>query len=64
MYQSVPPGVFARHRSSIFAPPLLPDLIGVKDRRYLDKSRLQKHSGMVYLMRYAALNQGADDLWS
>jgi hypothetical protein len=64
MYESVPPGVFTRHRSTIFAPPQLPDLIGVRDRRYLDKSGLQQHRGIGDLMRYAALNQGADDLGS
>jgi hypothetical protein len=61
-YEAVPPGVFIRHRSSVFAPTQLPDLIGIKDRRYLDKSGLQQHRGLVDLMRYAALNQGADDI--
>jgi hypothetical protein len=61
-YEAIPPGVFLRHRSSVFAPPQLPDLIGVKDRRYLDKTGLQQHRDLVDLMRYAALNQGADDL--
>jgi hypothetical protein len=61
-YEAIPPGVFLRHRSSVFAPPQLPDLIGVKDRSYLDKSGLQRHRGIADLMRYAALNQGADDL--
>jgi hypothetical protein len=62
VYEAIPPGVFARHRSSPFAPTALPDLIGIKDRRYLDKSGLQQHRGIGDLMRYAALNQGADDL--
>ena len=62
--ESIPPGVFSRHRSSPFAPPQLPDLIGVKERKYLDKSGLQQHRGIADLMRYAALNQGADDLGS
>jgi hypothetical protein len=61
-YEVIPPGVFLRHRSSVFAPTQLPDLIGIKDRRYLDKTGLQQHRGIVDLMRYAALNQGADDL--
>jgi hypothetical protein len=61
-YEAIPPGVFLRHRSSMFAPPQLPDLIGIKGRRYLDKSGLQHHRGVIDLMRYAALNQGADDL--
>jgi hypothetical protein len=61
-YEAIPPGIFLRHRSSAFAPTQLPDLIGIKDRRYLDKSGLQRHRGVADLMRYAALNQGADDL--
>jgi hypothetical protein len=61
-YEAVPPGIFIRHRSSALAPTQLPDLIGIKDRRYLDKSGLQRHRGVADLMRYAALNQGADDL--
>jgi hypothetical protein len=42
----------------------VPDLIGVKERRYLDATGLQQHRSIVDLMRYAALNQGADDLAS
>lgn len=61
-YDAIPPGVFARHRSSVFAPPALPDLIGIKERHYLDKAGLQNHRGIEDLMRYAALNQGADDI--
>jgi hypothetical protein len=63
-YEAVPPGVFIRHRSSPYAPTQLPDLIGIKQRKYFDKSGLQLHRGIVDLMRYAALNQGADDLGS
>ena len=61
-YDAIPPGVFARHRASVFAPTALPDLIGIRDRRYLDKSGLQIHRGVEDLMRYSALNQGADDI--
>jgi hypothetical protein len=53
--------VLARHRSSPLNPPHVPDLIGVKDRRYLDATGLQRQNSIVDLMRYAALNQGADD---
>ncbi len=57
----IPAGVIARHRSSPFYPVQVPDLIGVKDRHYLDRTGLQQHRSIVDLMRYAALNQGADD---
>ena len=64
VHDSVPPGVMARHRSSPFYPPHIPDLIGVKDRRYLDATGLQQQRSIADLMRYAALNQGADNLAS
>ncbi|MHB8653299.1 MAG: hypothetical protein ACYDA9_05400 [Terriglobia bacterium] len=58
----IPPGVLARHRSSPLFPVQVPDLIGVKDRHYLDRTGLQQQRSIVDLMRYAALNQGADNL--
>ena len=63
-HEAIPSGVQARHRASPFYPVQVPDLIGVKDRHYLDRSGLQQHRGIVDLMRYAALNQGGDDLAS
>jgi hypothetical protein len=56
------PGICARQGSSAFYPPRIPDLIGVKDRLYLDSSGLVRHRTIGDLMRYAALNQGADYL--
>jgi hypothetical protein len=64
LLRSNPPGVIARHRSSSFNPVQVPDLIGVKDRHYLDRTGLQPHHSIVDMMRYAALNQGADGLAS
>jgi hypothetical protein len=61
-HEAIPPGVLARHRSSVWYPVQVPDLIGVKERHYLDRTGLQKHRSLVDLMRYAALNQGGDDL--
>jgi hypothetical protein len=58
----IPPGVMARHRTSPFHPVQVPDLIGVRERRYLDRTGLQQHRSIEDLMRYAALNQGGDDL--
>lgn len=62
--RAVPPGVMTRHRSSLFFPVQIPDLIGVKDRTYLDRTGLQQQHSAGDLMRYAALNQGADGLAS
>jgi hypothetical protein len=42
----------------------VPDLIGVKERHYLDRTGLQQQRSIVDLMRYAALNQGVDNLAS
>ena len=61
-YEAIPPGVLSRQRSSVDHPPRVPDLIGVKEIRYLDSSGLVRHRGIGDLMRYAALNQGADAL--
>jgi hypothetical protein len=61
-HEAILPGVAARHRSNPKYPVQVPDLIGVNDRRYLDRSGLQVHRSIVDLMRYAALNQGGDDL--
>ena len=56
----VPAGVIVRQGTSLFAPPAIPDLIGIRDRRYLDKSGLGRHRGIADLMRYAAMNQLLD----
>lgn len=62
--EAIIPGVCARQGASAFYPPHIPDLIGVKDRHYLDSSGLVLHRTIGDLMRYAALNQGADLLSS
>jgi hypothetical protein len=59
-WAAVPPGVIVRQGTSVFAPPAVPDLIGVADRRYLDKTGLGRHRGIADLMRYAAMNQALD----
>ncbi len=61
---AVPPGVIARQGASLLYPVQTPDLIGVRDRRYLDHTGLQRHRSIADLMRYAAINQGADALAS
>jgi hypothetical protein len=59
---AIPAGIFARQGTSPFSPPKLPDLIGIKERRYLDATGLVRHRSIGDLMRYAALNQGMDML--
>jgi hypothetical protein len=58
--EAIPPGVNARPRTSPFSPAQIPDLIGVKDRRYLDHTGLMLHKDIGDLMRYAAANQDGD----
>src|SRR5262249_50504453 len=53
IHEVIPPGVIARHRASPFYPVQVPDLIGVKDRKYLDHTGLQLHRSIADLMRYA-----------
>src|SRR5215813_5073229 len=55
---AIPAGACARQGTSAFYPARIPDLIGVKDRHYLDASGLVRHRTIGDLMRYAALNQG------
>ena len=64
LWGSLPPGVNPRHRANPLYPLQTPDLIGVKDRKYLDRTGLQQHRSIVDMMRYAALNQGGDHLAS
>jgi CxxC motif-containing protein (DUF1111 family) len=63
-HTAIPPGVIARQGTSPIYPPQIPDLIGVKDRKYLDHTGLQLHRSIADMMRYSALNQGADMLSS
>lgn len=64
MHMAIPPGVIARHGTNPLFPPQVPDLIGIQDRKYLDHTGLQLHRSVADMMRYAALNQGADNLAS
>jgi hypothetical protein len=62
VFEAPPPGVSLRHRSNSFLPIQVPDLIGLKDRRYFDRTGLEIHRNIGDLMRYAAMNQGGDRL--
>jgi hypothetical protein len=53
------PGVSLREGTNPDFPAQIPALIGVKERRYLDHTGLVQHRSIADLMRYAALNQGA-----
>ncbi len=51
---SRPPGVVPRTGSSWLYPAKVPDLIGVRDRKYLDATGLVRNRSIGDLMRYAA----------
>ena len=63
-HRRMPPGVIGRDSTHAAAPVQVPDLIGIKDRRYLDRTGLQRHDNIGDLMRYSATNQGGDGLSS
>lgn len=60
--EAIVPGVCARQGTSIYSPARIPDLIGLANRRYFDASGHVRHRTIGDVMRYAALNQGLDEL--
>ncbi|MEP6716366.1 MAG: di-heme oxidoredictase family protein [Terriglobia bacterium] len=55
--EAIPPGVSARANTSMLLPPQIPDLIGVKDRKYLDHTGYVRQREIGDLMRYSSLAQ-------
>ena len=49
------PAAIPRFNSSPFSPPKIPDLIGLKERRFIDHTATHRLRGVEDLMRYAAL---------
>jgi hypothetical protein len=64
LFDTYPPSAAPRHRGNSFTAIQVPDLIGIRERRYLDRTGLEIHRSEADLMRYAAMNQGADSLAS
>ena len=60
--KAIPPGVMARHGSSLRYPVKIPDLIGIKERKYMDATGLMIQTSIGDLMRYSAFNQTLDML--
>jgi hypothetical protein len=54
-FGQVPPGVLPRFNGSPFYPTKVPDLIGIRDRKYIDHTATHRLRGIEDLMRYAAL---------
>ena len=59
-YDAVPAGASTRVNLSLFTPAQIPDLIGLKDRRFLDHTGLVQQRSIADLMRYVAIVQGAN----
>ena len=59
-FAALPPGTNGRQGTSILFPPSVPDLIGVKNRLYLDHGGLARHRSIGDMMRYIAINQALD----
>jgi hypothetical protein len=53
-------GGLVRWNGSMYYPAKFPDLIGIRDRKYLDHTATHLHRGIGDLMRYAALVSFAD----
>jgi len=54
------PGLFPRWNGSAYYPTKIPDLIGIKDRKYIDHTATHQHRNAGDLMRYAALVSYSD----
>ena len=59
---TIPPGVNVRQGTSAIYPVQIPDLIGVKDRLYLDHTGLQQQRSLADLMRYDAINNFIEEI--
>jgi len=59
-YEAMIPGLAARNGFSIFDMPKIADLIGVKDRKYLDLTARLEHRNIGDLMRYAVTCAGGN----
>jgi mono/diheme cytochrome c family protein len=55
LFFSAPPGAFARFNGSPYYMTKVPDLIGIKDRKYIDHTGTHRLRGPADVMRYAAL---------
>jgi hypothetical protein len=60
LWSQTPAGVMMRDGSTFDGPPQVPDLIGIRERRYLNHTGTHLHRSAGDLMRYAALAQCAE----
>ena len=62
LFAAQPPGAIDRVNGSPFFLTKVPDLIGIRDRKYIDHTATHKHRNAGDLMRYAALVECCDSL--
>ena len=56
------PGVTDRNNGSLYYMTKVPDLIGIRDRKYIDHTATHQHRTIGDLMRYAALVETSDSM--
>ncbi|MEE8524336.1 MAG: hypothetical protein V3T72_10430, partial [Thermoanaerobaculia bacterium] len=56
-YEAIPAGVQPRFGASLLYPVVVPDLIGIEDRRYFDRTGHTLHRDIADLARYALVQQ-------
>jgi hypothetical protein len=64
MHDSIPAGVNTRIGVSILAPPKVGDIIGVRDRKYLDLIGRVRHRNIGDLMRYSNFQPGEEAFYA
>ena len=62
LFEAQIPGVIDRVGGSPYYITKVPDLIGIRDRKYIDHTATHKHRGAGDLMRYAALVEYSDSM--
>jgi mono/diheme cytochrome c family protein len=60
--RAIPPGVHTRQGTSPTYPSSIPDIRGVRERRFFDATGIMQQRSIGDLMRYAAFNQFVDHL--
>lgn len=56
-FEAIPPGVQPRFAAGLMYPVVVPDLIGIRDLRYLDRTGHTRHRDVGDVMRYSAIQQ-------
>jgi hypothetical protein len=64
IHEAIPPGVNTRSGVSVLTPPKVADLIGVKDRKYLDLISRVQHRNIGDMMRYSSFLTGQNMFYS